>query len=217
MGSFSIGESTAVHLPELILFLLCLLRFSLSWPYSFLLYTDFSMKFLLFAAAFAAITLAAPATLGRRAVFATKTYDELSISGGVAGNAQQEALDVLSGLPDDLSTAEKADLDFLNSVNQIANDAETEAFNPAIEGAADEDEADALQVQYISSTVVGHSLGKHMLTSVAMASTARQDQEQGPQTHSNGAQAPGPGSTGPRCGKQVGDGTEEAEQQHCAR
>ncbi|OIW32890.1 hypothetical protein CONLIGDRAFT_640059 [Coniochaeta ligniaria NRRL 30616] len=104
------------------------------------------MKFLLFAAAFAALTLAAPAPLGKRAVFTTKTYDELSISGGVAGNAKQEALDVLSGLPDDLSTVEKADLDFLNSVNQIANKAETEVFNPAIEAATDGDEADALQV-----------------------------------------------------------------------
>lgn len=135
-----------MHIPELICFCCVCYVFSLSWPYSFPLYTDFSMKFLLFAAAFGALTLAAPAPLGRRAVFATKTYDQLSISAGVAGSAQQEALDVLSGLPDDLSTVEKADLDFLNSVNQIANDAETEAFNPAIEGAADEDEADALQV-----------------------------------------------------------------------
>ncbi|KAJ9161592.1 hypothetical protein NKR19_g2138 [Coniochaeta hoffmannii] len=103
------------------------------------------MKFVLFATAFAALTLAAPASLGKRAVFSTKTYDELSISGGVAGNGQQEALDVLAGLPDDLSTVEEADLDFLNSVNQIANDAETEAFNPAIEAATDEDEKDALQ------------------------------------------------------------------------
>jgi len=104
------------------------------------------MKFVLVATAFAALTLAAPASLGKRAVFSTKTYDELSISGGVAGNGQQEALDVLAGLPDDLSTVEEADLDFLNSVNQIANDAETEAFNPAIEAATDEDEKDALQV-----------------------------------------------------------------------
>ncbi|KAH8902474.1 hypothetical protein BR93DRAFT_962319 [Coniochaeta sp. PMI_546] len=112
------------------------------------------MKFALCAAVFAALTLAAPAPLGKRAVFTTKTYNELSISGGVAGNAQQEALDVLSGLPDDLTTVEKADLDFLNSVNQIANKAETGVFNPAIEAAASQDEADALQRGKIKNKVL---------------------------------------------------------------
>jgi hypothetical protein len=101
------------------------------------------MKFTLVIAALVALSVAAP--VNKRAVFTTQTYDELSISGGVAGNAKQEALDVLSGLPDDLTTVEEADIDFLNSVNQIANDAETDAFNPAIEAASGED-ADALQV-----------------------------------------------------------------------
>lgn len=94
------------------------------------------------------ITFAALASAGpllRRQVFSTQTYDDLSISGGVAGNAEQEALEKLGGLPDDLTTVTKADLDFLNSVNSIANDAETDAFNPAIEAASGE-EADALQV-----------------------------------------------------------------------
>ncbi|KAB5523115.1 hypothetical protein GE09DRAFT_491976 [Coniochaeta sp. 2T2.1] len=93
------------------------------------------MKFVLFAAAFAALSLAAPTPLDKRAVFKTTTYDALSISGGVAGNGEQEALDVLAGLPTDLAKVEKADLDFLNSVNQIANKAEVQAFNPAIEEA----------------------------------------------------------------------------------
>ena len=110
------------------------------------------MKFSLFSTvSFAALSLAAP--LSKRAVFTTTTYDDLSISGGVAGNAEQEALDKLSGLPDDLSTVEEADLDFLNSVNQIANDAETDAFNPAIE-AADGEEADALQRGKIKNKVL---------------------------------------------------------------
>lgn len=103
------------------------------------------MKFVLVAAVFAALSIAAPTPLSKRAVFETSTYDELSISGGVAGDAKQEALDVLSGLPTDLTKVEKADLDFLNSVNQIGNKAEKGAFNPAVEAASGE-EAAALQV-----------------------------------------------------------------------
>lgn len=88
--------------------------------------------------------LAAP--FSKRAVFSTSTYNDLSISGGTAGNAKEEALQKLAGLPADLTTVEEADLDFLDSVNSIANDAETDAFNPAIEAATGE-EADALQVR----------------------------------------------------------------------
>jgi predicted RecA/RadA family phage recombinase len=67
------------------------------------------------------------------AVFKPTTYNALSISAGKAGNAKAEALAKLSGLnTNDLADVAKADLDFLNSVNQIANDAEDEAFNPAI-------------------------------------------------------------------------------------
>jgi hypothetical protein len=104
------------------------------------------MKFSLFTLGFALTALAAPHS--KRAVFSTTSYNDLSISGGVAGNAQQEALAKLSGLPSDLSTVEKADLDFLNSVNSIANDAEDEAFNPAID-AASGDEAVSLQVSLL--------------------------------------------------------------------
>lgn len=101
------------------------------------------MKFAIVAFTLSALSLAAP--IDKRAVFSTTSYNDLSISGGVAGNAAQEALQKLSGLPTDLTTVEKADLDFLNSVNQIANDAETDAYNPAIDAASGE-EADALQV-----------------------------------------------------------------------
>ena len=101
------------------------------------------MKFTSILLGLAATAIAAP--VSKRAVFSQSSYDDLSISGGTAGNAEQEALQKLSGLPSDLSTVEKSDLDFLNSVNQIANDAESDAFNPAIEAASGE-EADALQV-----------------------------------------------------------------------
>jgi hypothetical protein len=91
----------------------------------------------------AALSVAAPtsskrAVLARQsgAVLADTTYNDISISGGQAGNAQAEAMAVFSAL---------ADLTFLNEVNQVANDAEKEAFNPAVE-AATGDEADQIQV-----------------------------------------------------------------------
>lgn len=109
------------------------------------------MKFSIVALGLVALVSAAP--LSKRAVFSTTSYNDLSISGGVAGNAQEEAQQKLAGLPSDLTTVEKADLDFLNSVNQIANDAEDEAFNPAID-AASGDAADALQRGKIKNKVL---------------------------------------------------------------
>jgi hypothetical protein len=110
----------------------------------------FSSVFAMLAAAMTAVDAlptrrSSSSSISKRAVFTTSTYDELSISGGTAGGAAQAALAKLSGLPADLTTVERADLDFLDSVNSICNDAETDAFNPAIE-AASGDAADALQV-----------------------------------------------------------------------
>lgn len=104
-------------------------------------------------AAFAATAFAAPTTLlGRQAQ--AKTYDELSISGGVAGNAQQEALQALGDIDlNNLAAATEEDIDFLDSVNSICNDAEKEAFNTAID-AADGEEADALQRGKIKNKVL---------------------------------------------------------------
>lgn len=104
-------------------------------------------SFSILATVLAAVASAGP--IGKRAVFTDTTFNDISISGGTAGNAQAEAEQALSGLPADLSTVEQADLDFLNSVNQVANDAEKEAFNPAIEAATGA-EADSLQVSRYS-------------------------------------------------------------------
>jgi hypothetical protein len=128
---------------------------------TFILFSNFDrfrqiaiMKFIVvLASAFAAIAVAAPTNnLSRRAVFATQTYAQLSISGGEAGNGKQEALDRLSGLPTDLSTVTKADLDFLDDVNGICNDVEKEVFNTAIDDATG-DAADSLSVRDIRITV----------------------------------------------------------------
>ncbi|KAF2690529.1 hypothetical protein K458DRAFT_288990 [Lentithecium fluviatile CBS 122367] len=88
-------------------------------------------------------------------VLADTTYDAISISGGTAGNAEAEALAVFSAL--DLENPENidpADLEFLSNVNSVANDAEVEAFNTAIEAAGDGAEADALQAGKIKNKVL---------------------------------------------------------------
>ncbi|KAI0859711.1 small secreted protein [Xylaria cubensis] len=98
--------------------------------------------------------IAACAALVQAGVFTQQTYNDISISGGVAGNAQNEAMAVFSALDlNDLANVDKDDLDFLNSVNQICNDAEDEAFNPAIDAASGED-ADALQRGKIKNKVL---------------------------------------------------------------
>lgn len=79
-------------------------------------------------------------------VLTPTTFNDISISGGVAGNAEAEALARFSAL--DLKNPgniDPADLQFLNNVNQVANDAEKEAFNVAIDAASGADK-DALQV-----------------------------------------------------------------------
>ncbi|RYN39073.1 hypothetical protein AA0113_g1137 [Alternaria arborescens] len=109
----------------------------------------------------AALSVAAP-TSSKRAVLARQsgpvladtTYNDISISGGQAGDAQAEAMAVFSAL--DLQNPENidpADLTFLNEVNQVANDAEKEAFNPAVE-AATGDEADQIQNGKIKNKVL---------------------------------------------------------------
>jgi len=68
------------------------------------------------------------------------SFNEISISGGVAGNAQAEADAALDALDaDDL-----ADSGFLSDINSICNVAEREGFNVEIDN-ADGEEADALQ------------------------------------------------------------------------
>lgn len=98
--------------------------------------------------------IAACVTLSQAGVFTQKAYNDISISGGVAGNAANEALDVFSALDtEDLANVDKDDLDFLNSVNQICNEAEKEAFNTAIDAASD-DAAEALQRGKIKNKVL---------------------------------------------------------------
>ncbi|KAI9051541.1 hypothetical protein LZ554_004587 [Drepanopeziza brunnea f. sp. 'monogermtubi'] len=109
---------------------------------------------------FAALAIAAPieAPLAKRiGILSTKTYDEISISGGKAGDAEAEAIAALTnnGAIDtnDLSNVDAADIAFWESVNDIGNDAEKGAFNPAIE-AATGDEKTALTNGKIKNKVL---------------------------------------------------------------
>lgn len=97
-------------------------------------------------AALAVLTSALPTLKVRQSgpVLADTTYNAISISGGQAGNAEAEALSVFSALDlQNPGNIDAADLDFLGQVNDVANDAETGVFNPAIEAATGAD-ADAL-------------------------------------------------------------------------
>lgn len=101
----------------------------------------------------AVFTIAAPTPRALKArqsgpVLADTTYNDISISGGQAGNAEAEALAVFSAL--DIQNPENidpADINFLGQVNDVANDAEVKAFNTAV-AAASGDEADQIQVPF---------------------------------------------------------------------
>ncbi|PVH96952.1 hypothetical protein DM02DRAFT_658752 [Periconia macrospinosa] len=98
--------------------------------------------------------LATAAPLAKRQALASTTYNAISISGGKAGNAEAEALAVFSAINTaDPSNIGKQDISFLNKVNQVANDAETDAFNPAIEAATGA-QKDALQAGKIKNKVL---------------------------------------------------------------
>ena len=106
--------------------------------------------------ALAAISSALPTLKVRQSgpVLADTTYDAISISGGQAGNAEAEALAVFSALDlNNPGNIDAADIDFLGQVNDVANDAETDAFNPAIEAATGA-EADALAAGKIKNKVL---------------------------------------------------------------
>ena len=74
-------------------------------------------------------------------------------SGGTAGNAQAEAQAKLAGLPTDLSQVSADDLQTIQTERESAENAETQAFDPAID-AASGDAATALQNGKIKNKVL---------------------------------------------------------------
>ncbi|KUL89743.1 hypothetical protein ZTR_00499 [Talaromyces verruculosus] len=90
-------------------------------------------------------------TLGKRAT--ARTFAELTISNGTAGNALAEATAKFP-VPADLATVSSADLKTLQAERETAEDAETEAFNPAISAATDSATKTALQNGKIKNKVL---------------------------------------------------------------
>ncbi|KAK2599777.1 hypothetical protein N8I77_011502 [Diaporthe amygdali] len=106
------------------------------------------MRFSLFVTGFVASLASAAPSKKRQAtaapVFTAKTFADLSIAGGTAGDAAAEAQQALAGLPADLSTVAPEDVEFLSAVNSIANDAEIAGFNTEIAASAPGEDALAL-------------------------------------------------------------------------
>ncbi|PUU79938.1 hypothetical protein B9Z19DRAFT_1124364 [Tuber borchii] len=84
-----------------------------------------------------------------------RQYNDMSISAGPAGNAEAEALAVWTAGIDlsDLAAVAAADLAILNVERDNAENAETEAFNPAIQAASGA-AAEALQCGKIKNKVL---------------------------------------------------------------
>lgn len=86
-----------------------------------------------------------------------RTYNDMSISEGIAGNAEAEAAAVWAeGLDlSDLTAISADDLAILKVERENAEDAETEAFNPAIDTASGAI-ADSLQCGKIKYKFLTH-------------------------------------------------------------
>ena len=103
------------------------------------------------------ILLLAPLALAvpveRRAALTVTSYNDLSISAGTAGNAQAEATAKFPFTPDEFATVSADDLNTIQTERESAENAETQAFNPAI-AAATGDAATALQNGKIKNKVL---------------------------------------------------------------
>lgn len=64
---------------------------------------------------------------------ASTTFAEISISDGPTGNALQRSQAKLAGLPADLATVDPADLQFLEDLNTLCNQAERGGFDASVE------------------------------------------------------------------------------------
>lgn len=92
-------------------------------------------------------------------VLTSAAYNDFQISDGTAGDAQEKANALFSAIDmNNLASVSSNDLDVINGIHDAAEDAETDAFNPAIDAASD-DAATALQVSYCSyQTIIYRSI-----------------------------------------------------------
>ena len=94
-----------------------------------------------------------PNLVGRQSTLTVTPYNQLSISAGTAGNGQAEALAKFPLTSDQFATVSADDLDTINTERESAENAETQAFNPAID-AASGDVATALQNGKIKNKIL---------------------------------------------------------------
>ncbi|KAH8595785.1 hypothetical protein B0O99DRAFT_511041, partial [Bisporella sp. PMI_857] len=88
-------------------------------------------------------------------VLTSQSYNDISISGGTAGNAKAEADALFSAIDkNDLANVSADDLKIIANTHDVAEDAETDAFNPAIEAAGGASAATALQNGKIKNKVL---------------------------------------------------------------
>ncbi|KAJ5042771.1 uncharacterized protein L3040_004166 [Drepanopeziza brunnea f. sp. 'multigermtubi'] len=78
-------------------------------------------------------------------VLKPSAYNDFQISSGTAGSAEANAAALFTGLPSDLTQVTANDLEVIKGIYNAAEDAEVNAFNPAI-AAATGPAADALEV-----------------------------------------------------------------------
>ncbi|KAF7852943.1 hypothetical protein EAF04_010820 [Stromatinia cepivora] len=93
-------------------------------------------------------------TASAGSVLTASAYNDFQISSGTAGTAQDEANALFTAIDmNNLAAVSASDLKIIKGIHDAAEDAETNAFNPAIE-AASGDEATALQNGKIKNKVL---------------------------------------------------------------
>ncbi|KAI9048945.1 hypothetical protein LZ554_006795 [Drepanopeziza brunnea f. sp. 'monogermtubi'] len=86
-------------------------------------------------------------------VLKSSAYNDFQISSGTAGSAEANAAALFTGLPSDLTQVTANDLKVIKGVHDAAEDAEVNAFDPAI-AAATGPAADALEVGKTANKVL---------------------------------------------------------------
>ncbi|RKF54222.1 putative small secreted protein [Golovinomyces cichoracearum] len=87
-------------------------------------------------------------------VLQSQKYNDFQISDGVAGKAEEEATALFKDINrDNLAATSEEDLKRIKAVHDVAEDAEVEAFNPAVKSATGPD-AEAIQAGKIKNKVL---------------------------------------------------------------
>lgn len=98
--------------------------------------------------AFAAVVSATPTKRQAKAanIFGEFTFNDISIAGGTAGTAKEDALAKLAAIPTDLTTLTNEDINLLSDINKIVTAAQKQTYAQAIIAATPGEDVLALQV-----------------------------------------------------------------------